>query len=397
MNSYRYTLEKYKGKNTRYICPNCNQKTFVRYIDTETNRHISPQVGRCNRISNCSYHYTPKEYFQDNNIDTPAPINRNIVIPQQKPVSYIPLETFKESLGSHEPNNFVKYLISLFGVEITTKLVSDYFIVPSNYWPGATIFWQIDTKGKIRTGKIMLYDASMGKRIKKPCNYISWVHAALKMTDFNLKQCFFGEHLLQDRTKPVAIVESEKTAIISSVYFPRLIWLAAGSLEGLNNEKCRVLAGRKVVLFPDLNGFAKWTDKANEFNFNVSDLLEQNATEIERLQGLDLADYLIRFDYREFTEPTPPPPVKPLARIKEIEGFKTKPGSWDIKELETFFESVKLPGEPIELDKCSQIADIHLFIKSHLDIVRYQNGNARYQPYLDRLNELKNILKTGLN
>ena len=35
-----------------------------------------------------------------------------------------------------------------------------------------------------------------------------------------LKQCFFGEHLLREKTMPVAIVESEKTAIISSVYLP---------------------------------------------------------------------------------------------------------------------------------------------------------------------------------
>jgi len=387
--------------NTRYFCPECNQKTFVRYIDTETNRHISPSVGRCNRESNCSYHYTPKEYFQDNNIENPQPLNR-IVPPQQKPVSYISVETFKGSLQSHEPNHFVKYLISLFGVEVTTRLVSDYFIVPSTHWPGSTIFWQIDKQGKIRTGKVMLYDTSTGKRVKQPYNHITWVHKELKRPEFNLKQCFFGEHLLQDRIKPVAIVESEKTAIISSVYFPKFIWLAAGSLEGLNSQKCKVLQGRKVILFPDVNGFKKWTVKAKEFNFIVSDLLEQNATEIERLQGFDLADYLIRFDYREFTEPTPPPPVKLLAQIKRIEpveSFRTKPLNWnqDIQELEQFFKAVRLPGEPVTLNSCSKITDINLFIESHLNICKAQNGNKRYIPYLERLQELKAILKTNLN
>jgi hypothetical protein len=28
--------------------------------------HIHPSVGRCNRESNCGYHYTPKQYFQVN-------------------------------------------------------------------------------------------------------------------------------------------------------------------------------------------------------------------------------------------------------------------------------------------------------------------------------------------
>jgi len=56
----------------------------------------------------------------------------------------------------------------------------------------------------------MLYSPTTGKRVKEPFNHITWVHKALKQPDFNLKQCLFGEHLLQDKTKPVAIVESEK-------------------------------------------------------------------------------------------------------------------------------------------------------------------------------------------
>ena len=33
---YRYSLEKYKGPNTRHICPRCGKKEFVRYINNET-------------------------------------------------------------------------------------------------------------------------------------------------------------------------------------------------------------------------------------------------------------------------------------------------------------------------------------------------------------------------
>ena len=75
-------------------------------------------------------------------------------------------------------------------------------------------------------------------------------------------------------------------------------------------------------------------------------------------------------------------------------GALFKPGIWsdDITDLEQFFKVVKLPVEPIRIDKCSQITNIELFIKSHMNIVKGQNGNMRYKPYLERLNEVKFLL-----
>lgn len=310
MNNHKYILEPYKGMNSRYRCPSCNgrDKTFSRYIDTETGEYLNPSVGRCNRESNCGHHYTPKQYFQDNNISfdiqPKTPIKRR-VIDKPKPVSFIPIDILKASLSEYETNHFVKFLIDLFGAEIVSELVNSYFIATSKLWKGATVFWQIDAEGKIRTGKIMLYNPTTGKRVKEPFNHISWVHKALKQPEFELKQCLFGEHLInQDLSKTITIVESEKTAIIASVYLPQFVWVAVGSLTNLNAEKCNILKGRNVVLFPDLNGFEKWSSKAKALShlakFTVSDLLERNATEAEREQGFDLADYLIKFNYKDF-------------------------------------------------------------------------------------------------
>lgn len=310
MSIHRCILEPYKGMKSRFRCPNCEHrdKTFSLYIDTETGEYLNQSVGRCNRESKCGHHYTPKQYFQDNGISfdtqlktpTKRPFN-----PKPKPVSFIPFELFKASLKGYETNHFIQYLIKLFGVEITTEIVNSYLIATSKYWNGATVFWQIDTKGKIRTGKIMLYNPTTGKRVKEPFNHISWVHKALKQPEYELKQCLFGEHLInQNYSKPIAIVESEKTAIIASVYLPQYIWVAVGSLSNLNAEKCSVLRGRTVVLYPDLNGFEKWNEKAKALSdlasFKVSDLLERKATEAEREQGLDLADYLTRFNLEQF-------------------------------------------------------------------------------------------------
>jgi hypothetical protein len=380
MIDHRYTLEQYKGMNTRYGCPDCQRKdkTFSRYIDTETGESLHPTVGRCNRESKCGYHYSPKAYFQDNNISFDKPIIKRK--PQApKPISFVPDQILKASLKGYESNHFVTYLINLFGIEISERLISQYFIASSNKrWSGATVFWQIDAKNKIRTGKIMPYSPTTGKRVKQPNDLVDWVHKALKLPEFELKQCLFGEHLLSDNTKPVALVESEKSAVIASVYLPEFTWLAVGGLSHLNAEKCAVLKGRTVTLFPDLNGFDKWSEKAQELShlatFIVSDLLERKATEEEKSNGLDLADYLIRFDYKDFIIPVLPSnkqlsgdkllvdnnQIKPIETSTIFNVSQQQPVNWerDITELETYFTGVALPTQPVKLNQCTTITDV---------------------------------------
>lgn len=297
----RYTLEKYKGLKTRFNCPRCNgKKTFTRYINIETNEYLSDNVGRCNKIDNCNYHYKPKDFFNDNKGFT------QVYRPQQKPIIMEPKTMFtfpilklEETLINYDNNNFALILAKLFGFEDAAKLLSLYGIGTSNKWFGANIFWQIDYMGIVRTGKIMLYNSETLKRVKEPYDHISWIHKGLIEDTQEIKQCFFGEHLINRfASKPIAIVESEKTAIICTHFMPDYIWLSAGNINGLNIEKFKVLQGRKVVLFPDLNkGYEIWEQKANEFKhiaeINVSYYLQRIATPEQKAKGLDLADYLI--------------------------------------------------------------------------------------------------------
>ena len=303
MNDYRYTLEPYNGMKTRYHCPNCNKKgVFTKYIDNQTAEHLNDAVGKCNRLVKCGYHYTPKEYFDDNNISFDSSINNKVtarVKPKPKPkTSFINVEVLSKSKASKSPNYFIDYLTSLWDYDTAYYLVEKYNIGTSKLWQGATIFWQVDKNNNVRSGKIMLYNASNGKRVKEPYNHINWVHKALKLDNFNLEQCYFGEHLInQDLYKPIAIVESEKTAIISSMYLPEFIWLACGSANNLNKAKTKALKGRNVVLFPDLKCFDLWNNKIPQLTslvtFRTSTLLKDKATETEKQQGLDLAVYLI--------------------------------------------------------------------------------------------------------
>ena len=382
--------------NTRHRCPACQhrEKTFTLYVDANTGAPINNTVGRCNRESKCNYHYTPKQFYTDNNIsfDVSQSIKQNFTPPPAKPTSYIPTDVFKNSLKSHSKNNFVMYLVKLFGVEVASELISKYFIGSSKHWNGATVFWQIDANGKIRTGKVMLYNTTTGKRVKEPFSHIQWAHKLLKSPEFELKQCFFGEHLIKDTSKPIAIVESEKTAIIASVYLPNFIWLAVGSLSNLTFDKCKVLKGRKIVLFPDLNGFNKWSNKAKELqsitSFVVSDLLERKATDAEKQNGLDIADYLVRFPINQ---------EEPIHAPLHISEHDTRTGE-DVSAPEEQtnidvidFKNIIPNNNIIKLAPHITIVDVKKFVDVHLAVAIHQADKPIYLPYAQRLNEFKRI------
>ncbi len=79
---------------------------------------------------------------------------------------------------------------------------------------------------------------------------------------------------------------------------------------------------------------------------------------------------------------------------KNLKGESPKSENWDkeIKELEDFFKTAILPAQPFQLNSFSRLIDVPLFIKSHLTIVKANNGNQIYFSFLERLQELKNLL-----
>ncbi|MGQ7869960.1 DUF6371 domain-containing protein [Sunxiuqinia sp. sy24] len=301
MNNYKYQLETYSGKRSRHTCPLCGKSaSFVRYIDSYSGNYIAEMVGRCNREHKCGYHYTPKQYFADHGLYGSQDIK--LKTPAESPIrlaSQIEFKQLEMSLKKYDQNNLVIFLNKLLGNCAANQLVAKYYIGTSTHWNGATVFWQVDINGKIRTGKVMLYDSESGKRVKVPYNHITWAHNLLTGSNYHLNQCFFGEHLLRNNSKTVVIVESEKTAVIACYFFPEFIWLASGGSSNLNIEKFKVLAGRKVVLYPDLDNYTQWASKAkslqNEVQVSVSRLLNSIASPLEKEKGLDLADYLINY------------------------------------------------------------------------------------------------------
>ena len=287
MKAFKYSLDK---SSKKFLCPSCDKKTFVRFKNIE-GQFVDEKFGRCDREVNCGYFLKPEE-------DKPVFIPRQRV--EYKPPSFVPVDLVNKTLTNYESNNLSLYLLELMGESRFIDLVEDYkFGVDdtSEYTSNWTIFWQIDSRTRVRSGKLIRY-LENGHRDKG--SLMTWFHTKRNIhgdmfPDFNFKQCLFGEHLLgKYPKKPVAIVESEKTALICSFFFEKYVWLSCGGKTQLTRDKTSVVKNRSVTLFPDLGAYDDWHQKATEFGFNISDRIEKIATDEDRNNGLDLADFLLR-------------------------------------------------------------------------------------------------------
>jgi Domain of unknown function (DUF6371) len=177
MKTYRYNLDTVRPAR-RFICPSCGKREFKRYVDNETGGFIADHVGRCNREINCGFHQPPKPDFRMDNGQAlykacPLSILKSKEI--KEVFSTINLSIFDKSLSKHQDNTFVEWLKILFQDELALWLVKRFRIGSAKRWPGAVVFWQIDELNNVRTGKVMLYNTTSGKRVKQPYNHIGFI------------------------------------------------------------------------------------------------------------------------------------------------------------------------------------------------------------------------------
>ena len=290
-------LEKYHGTKSRHACPTCGSRNcFVRY-QNENGEYLAEDVGRCNRESKCGYHKKPKEFFADNpTFQKSVKVRAEIIKP--KPFDVIPPEHLKATLGNYDRNNFVQFLFNLFPdcIEEIEAVLKIYFV---GTYEDYTSFPSIDRLNRVCRAKLIRFNPATGRRLKGEFDVSSLVRKLKLKEDFQYKQIFFGEHLLSKYPdKPVAIVESEKTAIIASLCFPEFIWLGCNSKSWLKVERLKRLGTRRIILYPDADGFNLWQGIASEartqgLTVKVSSLIETHATDEQKANGYDLADYLI--------------------------------------------------------------------------------------------------------
>ena len=308
-----YQLQKYAGRNTRHSCPNCGKEhCFTLYVD-ENNNPLDKTVGRCDHEESCGYHYTPKQFFAEHPTETRIESWRQIEIQSKrqltKTTNTISYEYLQKTIGGR--NNFIDFLYSLtdngqLAKTNIERVIQEYNIGSTKN--GRAIFWQIDLNNNVRTGKIIAYDAKSGHRYKSISP--DWVHSLLKKSkkipeDWEVTQCIYGEHLLKKYPeKTVALVEAEKTAIICAAIFPQYVWVSIGSVQNLSAKEgskglamLKALNGRKVIIYPDIDGYEKWLEASKGLTFFkciVSDYIEKNSSKEDRELKVDIADWLIR-------------------------------------------------------------------------------------------------------
>lgn len=328
MNNFKYTLEPYTSARAYHTCPRCGQLKFTNYINVDTGEYLADDVGRCERINSCGYHRKPNDYFStiktNNKMDqlTEIPVKPVTAVINPKYLNRYP--TIREvgpSLCA-----LAIFLAKYFGLQKTLEILELYNVrVSKRYktngkYGAAFIYEAID--GTIRQLKEMGYNSDTGRRLKdgQPAQQIvkggqyvdkpegDKIFMAGKYLDPSVelipKWCFFGEHLLMPSlNKIVYIVESEKSAIICNACHPDYIWLATGGQHGCkwtSYDVFKVLEGRQIVLFPDLNSEEDWNAKAcilSEAGLNVSiyNLSEQFfVTDIDRAKSLDIADFMLQ-------------------------------------------------------------------------------------------------------
>ena len=211
---------------------------------------------------------------------------------------------------------------------------------------GMTVFWQMDERGQLRTGKMMRYRKD-GHRDKSQGYNFDWIHAALCRTRktydsegniiaegplphpelYNpdkqeMVSCYFGLHLLdkyrrKDIDQTVCIVESEKTALLMAIAYgnhTNQVWMACGGLENINRDKLKPLIDqrRKILLYPDRDGIKKWQQKAEQLHYDRVIVDTTPVTKWWKPQDgekADIADVVIRCINES----------QPLTNIKSVE------------------------------------------------------------------------------
>jgi hypothetical protein len=272
-------MSKYKFEDSskpKGTCPKCNTEKSFRYYQNELGERMPIDFGICDRKNNCGYHNMPTS-----NGITKAPSKSNPDIEYIYP-SKEQKDKFEDYLNDSS-SSFHKFCNSI-GIPLS-HLKSQNVGTDEN---GLTVFVFRNRKGE----KINCKRTSYGTNGKRDKNFNSF---SMKGPNQNQKYSIdlFGiESIDVVKKKKVMIVESEKTKVIASYFYPEYVWLASASANGVTTEKAKNLIGREVIWLCDADKAGRDNSSIRNLRSTVSDI-EVSDLFPEREDGHDLADEII--------------------------------------------------------------------------------------------------------
>lgn len=279
MATYKWMLRK-GGK--KEICPQCGKRRFVPYVLTADGvTPAGPEYGRCDREQSCGYQRYPS--YSPWIESKPLPK----VEVKREPILFPAAWCLTEQ--DYTKNSLFIAFKDLLGADNLKAAMRKYRVMTGAN--GECIFPQYDGWA-LRTAKAIMYD-STGHRLKGDDGEslpVWWLHKDSSVAEYvkgkELKQCFFGQHLLAEYPDySVWVVESEKTAILMSVENEHVIFIACGGSQMLKGAiDLSVLKGRDVTLAPDDGQYWNWRRVAEAHKWDV---LEWDADN----KGDDIWDY----------------------------------------------------------------------------------------------------------
>lgn len=282
-----------------------------------------------------------------------VPISRPAIV-YTPSYHFIDLDIIKRLQGQR--NTFVDFLHTLFDDSPKVDAGVERYCIGGDSMC-RTIFPNIDQEGRCVGGAVIPYLPN-GHRDKT--KGASNIHYELRRKDKTLPpqadQVLFGSHLLRlYPSASVGVVESQKSAVILSITYPEVVWLATAGLTNFNERLLAPIYDRNVVCFPDVNGVQEWTQRAKDLpfkNIRVSDWWRFAQDDKE-----DICDVVIRAIQQEKTPYSIPDYVQDhfsqeavtdLCSRFQLEVVSTEPQQWQPRpkreKRETIMDRLRKEG-----------------------------------------------------
>ncbi len=340
-----YSLEKHPKKKGQ--CPSCREKGVFRYFQNAEGERLDEKYGICDRAAKCGFDYRPSgELFPAKETKAAAPIET--VRPAEAVVVALLEKTKLHTSGLH------RWAEHELGEHALSAEHLERWCVASD--GERTAFVHCDGQGRVVNAKWFTYGPD-GKRDKAHEPFSMRQPPASERQRFGF--CLYGEHLLRhdDPARPICVVESEKTAVLASFYYPDLDWLACGSANGISDEKIGPLHNRPIWWICDADGnvpvekdgqpvMVNGKQKLSEGGRRNSSLRKLKAYGLEhavidlfpdRTDGYDLGDALREGLRPDIVAPAPPAP-KAIELPADIE-------DWSIQQKDRWHKATKFIEE----------------------------------------------------